>query len=231
MEHCRVNAFNLVPFQLISLALHVLYDCINSSLCRWTEDSLPFRCSKGSKAVGALSPGWKIRREASSFFSDKHSKLSYWALHMLRKNMKEKCSTAEEASVTLIQGGHRLPGAPQPRQWSKKLAPGACIRQAFEGTACELKGAIKQATTGEAHTIRLSATSLFYRLQQRLYNSLATQDGYGKRPEKIVPWKQAQFLEVMHRKWKAHICVNMFQLSTYTLAFWSLPVMLFRQLL
>lgn len=114
MEHCRVNAFNLVPFQLISLALHVLYDRINSSLCRWTEDSLPFHCSKGSKAAGALSHSWKIRREESSFFSDKHGNLSYWALHMLRKNMKEKCSTEEEVSVTLIQGGHGLLRAPQP---------------------------------------------------------------------------------------------------------------------
>lgn len=73
MEHCRVNAFNLVPFQLISPALHVFYDRINSSLCRWTEDSLPFHCSKGSKAVGALAHGWEIRIEESSSFSDKQA--------------------------------------------------------------------------------------------------------------------------------------------------------------
>lgn len=91
-----------------SLALHVLYDCINSSLCRWTKDSLPFSCSKGSKAVGALSHGCKTRREESSFFSDKHGKLSNWALHMLRRNAKERCRTAE-VNVTLIHRGHRLP--------------------------------------------------------------------------------------------------------------------------
>lgn len=131
MEHCRVNAFNLVSFQLISLTLCVLYDRINSSLCRWTEDSLPFCCSKGFKAVGALSRGWKIRREASSFFSDKHSKLSYWAPHMLRKNMK--CSTAEEVRASLIQSGHRLPRAPQPRERNKKLVPGACTGRLLKG--------------------------------------------------------------------------------------------------
>lgn len=173
-----------------SLCLSLSYMTpVNSSLCRWTEDSLPFHCSKDSKAVGALSLSWKIRREESSFFSDKHGKLSYWALHMLKKNTKEKFSTAQEVSVTLIQGGHRPPGAPQSRQQSRNLAPGACIQQAFEGRVCEWKGAIKQAMTGEAHTARLSATSLFYRLQQRLYNSLAAQDGYRERFEKIVPWK------------------------------------------
>lgn len=108
MEQCRVNAFNLVPFQLISLALHVLHDGINSSLCRWTEDSLPFPCSKGSKAVGALSHGWKTRREESSFFSDKHGKLSNWALHKLLRH-EEKCRTAEAVSVTQIHSGHGLP--------------------------------------------------------------------------------------------------------------------------
>lgn len=53
--------------------------------------------------------------------------------------------------------------------------------QAFEGRACERKGAIKQAMTVEAHTVRLSTASLYYRLQQRLYNSLAAQNGSRER--------------------------------------------------
>lgn len=99
-------------------------------------------------------------------------------------------------------GWSQTPRAPQPRKQSKKLAPGACIQQAFEGRMCEWKGAIKQAMTGGAYTVRLSAMSLFYRLQQRLYNCLAAQDGYREKSEKIVPWKRAQFLEVLHRKWR-----------------------------
>lgn len=157
MEQCRVNAFNLVPFQLISLALHVLHDGINSSLCRWTEDSLPFPCSKGSKAVGALSHGWKTRREESSFFSDKHGKLSNSALHKLLRH-EEKCRTAEAVSVTQIHSGHGL------------------LEQhpvGFGGTACEWKGAMEQAMAEEADAVLLSAISLFHKLQQRLYNLLS----------------------------------------------------------
>lgn len=132
MEQCRVNTFNLVPFQLISLALHVLHDGINSSLCRWTEDSLPFPCSKGSKAVGALSHGWKTRREESSFFSDKHGKLSNWALHKLLRH-EEKCRTAEAVSVTPIHSGHGLPGLLKQDKSTESQSPEAASSGLLEG--------------------------------------------------------------------------------------------------
>lgn len=140
MEHCRVNAFNLGPVQLISLALHVFYDCINSSLCRWAEDQLPFPCSKGFKAVRALARCWKIRGEKSSFFIDKHSKLSPWALPVLRKNMEEMQHCRRS------QCSHRLPEFLTPRQQSKKVTAEACMWQVFEW-----RGATKQAMTGSTH--------------------------------------------------------------------------------
>lgn len=119
-----------------SLALHVLYDCINSSLCRWTKDSLPFSCSKGSKAVGALSHGCKTRREESSFFSDKHGKLSNWALHMLRRNAKERCRTAE-VNVTLIHRGHRLPELLNQDNSTRSQPLEPASSGFFEGRVCE----------------------------------------------------------------------------------------------
>lgn len=141
MEHCRVNVFNLVPFQLISPAMS--YMTTSTPLpADGTEDLLPFGCSKDSKAVGALAHGWKIRIEESNLFSDKHGQHSSWALRMLKKNLKGKCSPAEVAEI-LSHGGHRLPRAPYPRQWSKKSAPWAYIQQTFEGRSWEWKGAIK----------------------------------------------------------------------------------------
>lgn len=91
--------------------------------------------------------------------------------------------------------------------------------------------------TGKVHTVRLSASSVFYIMQQRLYSSLAAQDEeWGERgreraiSEKMVLWKLAQISEVVQRKRKARASINVFQLPTHTLAklaFWSLPVMLF----
>lgn len=59
--------------------------------------------------------------------------------------------------------------------------------------------------TGKVHTVRLSASSLFYIMQQKLYSSLAAQDeerGEREREisEKMVPCKLAQISEVVQRK-------------------------------
>lgn len=208
MEQCKVNAFNLVPFQLVSLALHVLHDCINSSLCRWTEDSLLFPCSKGSKAVGVLAHGWKTRREESSFFSDKHSRPSNWALHKLRRNAKEKCRTAE-VSVTLIHSGHRFPELLNQENSTRSQLLEPASHGLLKGEHVSESEPWSKPWQGK-HTLTDSLQHPSFTNYNKGFTSSLQHKMHAENLEKTVPWKWAPFLEMVHGKWKAQICINMF---------------------
>lgn len=65
MEHCRENAFNLVPFQLISLTAHVLYDRTNPLSAGEQRTCYPFLVLKALKLQGFITwlENWKIKKQ------------------------------------------------------------------------------------------------------------------------------------------------------------------------